>query len=141
MCPMNTDLDYTKYNSYAKKVYDLLEDKRSRLRLAAYNVDSSRSFNEGIQTFWQERKATLKLLVEYIGEEEAERFSQLPTIIIQAHPSFLAMDYMKREWAKQEVDNQTNLVIAVLNRIKDGSIEFDGLDVRRKRELVLQELF
>lgn len=138
---MNYELDHTEFDSYAKKVYCQLEELLKRLRSAAYQVDTSSLVSEGVQAFRLQRMAAIKLLAEYIGQEEADEFSKLPTAVLKIHPSMLAINYQYRGFSKQEVENHIGFLSAVMRRVKDGSVEYNGTDIKKKREAVLRELY
>src|ERR1700755_813330 len=138
---MSYEIDHTDLDPYARKIYELLEAQRRKLWDAKYNLGFHDRVNTGIQEFRVERRATVQLLLDYICDKEAAEFNGLHTAVLKLHPSQLAMNYNYREFSQQEVDNHASFLSAIMKRIKNGSIEFNGADIKRKRELVLRILY
>jgi len=138
---MSYEIDHTEYNPYAKKVYAIIEGKWQRLRSIAYEVNSSSSVSDGVESFRLERASIIKILTEYIGQEETDMFSKLPTNLLKIHPSQLALNYTYRGFCKNEVDSHTSFLWGLMKRIKAGSIEYKGTDINTKREVMLRELY
>jgi hypothetical protein len=138
---MSYETDHTDYNPYAKKVYTIIENKWKRLREIAYDVDSGSRVSNGVEAFRLERVSIIKELTKYIGQEEADIFSKLPTKLLLIHPSQLAQNYMFRDFSKNEVDSHASFLWELMRRVKAGSIEYNGTDINIKREVILRELY
>ncbi len=132
------ELDHTELDALAKKVHDLLSDQRKRLIQSADDVDSQRRVAEGIQTFRLEKRSAVELLREWVGSAESREFEDLQTQLLDQHPSLLAMDYQRREWAKNQVESHAAFLGAVANRIKHGHLQCQGTRVRNDRRTILE---
>ena len=135
------ELDQTEWNPLAKKICDLLVGQQRRISDAAYDVNSSYRTNDGVQAFRLERKATIQLLGEWVGPEVGKEFEGLPMKVLEQHPSVLLMDYQRRGWAKEEIENHAAFLRALIKRIRLARLEFDGTRIRNDRRVILQVFF
>jgi hypothetical protein len=138
---MSYETNQTDFNPYAKKVYKIIEDKWKRLRSISSDVDSGSRVSDGVEAFRLERVSIIKELTQYIGQEEADMFAKLPTKLLQLHPSYLAQNYMFREFCKNEVESHASLLYELMRRMRVGVIEYNGTEINTKREVLLRELY
>jgi len=134
-------MDYTKFNSFINTIYSLLEEQYEKLKNAHSNFRYSGSFTQGLEEFRKERKATIELLSEYIGYEEAKGFSALHSNILKQHPSLIDINYSFREFGEQEIKNHIFFIKVLMAGLKDGSIKPHGNKIKRRCAIVLKELY